>query len=219
MSNPLAVLLSGLLHYWLPVILLFLFAWKATPQPVAGFWLGLASTAMGVVMVYLYVNRMPSIKAGISSTLGNLMLFTFSLLFAIQMASGGVFLRRPLLLDDAPFAGRDLSGFDFREASLQGASLKKTKLIRANLQQAKLIGADFDGANLAAARLVQANLTDATFVAANLAAADLRSVTGFDCDHLKLAEEWQQSYRDESLACGASIPEPPQEEKERRNSR
>ncbi|MEH6445977.1 MAG: pentapeptide repeat-containing protein [Oceanospirillaceae bacterium] len=195
MDNPIAVALSGFLLYWLPVLMLFQFAWKATPQPIAGFWLGLASTGMGIVMVYLYMVRMPAEKQGASRWLVNVMFFIFTLLFAIQIASSGAILKRPLLLDQAPFEGLDLSGVDFRKASLKKADFKRTKLIGTNLRGADLSGAQF-------------SKTD-------VKNADFRDVIGIGCDQFKLTINLETAYRDSSFSCGADIPQPLENEKKR----
>ena len=47
---------------------------------------------------------------------------------------------------------------------------------------------------------------------ANLMEADLRGVKQLTCEELKWAEKWEHTYRDETLACGAFIPEPPKQE-------
>jgi len=239
MDNPLAVILSGFLHYWLPVLLLFQFTWKAIPQPMAGFWLGLASAGMGIVMVYLHMTRISTERAGNPQWFSRLMFYGFGLLFAIQLASGGSVLKRPLLLDDAGFKGRDLSGVDFRGASLKDAELIEANLSRANLQDADLTDANLKGANLSRANLQDADLTDADFDGvdlreanlqfavltrvkfdrANLAKVDLRGVTGVECPHFDQALNFARAYRDEDLRCKATIPEPPVEKLELKGER
>jgi len=255
MENSLAVILSGFLHYWLPVLLLFQFAWKATPQPMAGFWLGLASTGMGIAMAYLHMARMSAENGRLARRITRVMFFAFGLLFAIQLASGGAMLKRPLMLDDAKFEGRDLSGFDFREASLVRANLKNTKLSGANLLGTDLIDAEFAGADLRnvnfrnaslngvsfiglnlngsdlrgadltkakfnQARLLGANLegaiiTGTQFGSADLEGADLRGVYGIDCKQFVDVKNLDKAFRNEGFSCGAGIPKPPTDEKER----
>jgi hypothetical protein len=196
MKNPLALILSGFLHYWLPVLLLFQFAWKAIPQPMAGFWLGLASIGIGIAMAYLHMARMRTEAEGIPRQLTRVMFFAFSLLLAIQMASGGAMLKRSLMLNKAEFEGLDLRDVDFREASLEKANLKGVNLTGANLFRANLVGAEFtnaqltnvnfreaslQGVNLSDLDLTKsdlrgANITDTKFGKANLDKADLRGV-------------------------------------------
>jgi uncharacterized protein YjbI with pentapeptide repeats len=148
MKNPLAIIVSSFLHYWLPVLLLFQFAWKATPHPMAGFWLGLLSISVGIVMAYLYLARTSEESGAIPRRLNRVIFFIFALLFAMQMASGGAMLKRTLMLDGAQFENRDLRDFDFRDASLKEANLKNTKLKGANFSGANLNGANFTGADL-----------------------------------------------------------------------
>jgi hypothetical protein len=244
MDNPLAAVLSGFLHYWLPVLLLLQFAWRATPQPIAGFWLGLSFACMGIFMVYLHITRMSSEKTNATSWLTNTMFFIFGLLFAMQMASGGALLKRPLLLDKAIFKDINLDGFDFREASLKGANFTGTQLNEAKLQGADLTKAIFTDVNLTGADLRKAiliradfgkvmigenikktklneanlqgaNLLGAIFIGADLDKADLRYVENFGCEQLEVAQNWQSAYRSKAFACGASIPKPPEAKNKR----
>ena len=195
MDNSLARLLSSFLHYWLPVLLLFQFAWKATPQPIAGFWLGLASTGLGIFMAYFYMLRLSAERTGGPHRFILTMFFIFGLLFAIQLASGGAVLKRPLLLNGADFKGRDLGGVDLREAVLVGVNFTESSLQRADLRRAILSEAKIKGANFTE--------------------ADLRGVRGLGCEQLQLAIGWEKAYRDERLSCGSSIPELPREKQER----
>lgn len=98
-------------------------------------------------------------------------------------------------------ASVDLSGGALRGLNLEGADLSG-----ADLRQADLRGADLSGANLNGANLEGANLFKALINGADLTKADLRGVQFLNCAQLETAMNWQSSYRDEDLDCGAAIP-------------
>ena len=77
-----------------------------------------------------------------------------------------------------------------QEGILNGTNLREANLDRADLRAAKLSGAN----------LSEALLTN----------ADLRRAKDLACEQLTTAREWASAYRDEQLACGAEIPEPPE---------
>jgi uncharacterized protein YjbI with pentapeptide repeats len=99
--------------------------------------------------------------------------------------------------DDTPdlsrsgLRGLDLSGFDLSRADLRGADLRGT-----NLSQANLSGANLEGANLFKAMLD----------GVDLAGAFLNGAQFLNCAQLLVTRNWQSAFRDEALACGASIP-------------
>jgi len=88
-------------------------------------------------------------------------------------------------------AGLDLSGFDLSRADLRNADLRGT-----NLSQA----------NLSGAHLEWTNLFKAVFDGADLAGAFLYEAQFLNCAQLAVSRNWQSAFRDEALACGASIP-------------
>ena len=94
-------------------------------------------------------------------------------------------------LSQAGLRGLDLSGFDLSRADLRGADLRGTSLSQANLS-----GANLEGANLFKAMLD----------GADLAGAFLNGAQFLNCAQLVVARNWQSAFRDEALACGASIP-------------
>jgi uncharacterized protein YjbI with pentapeptide repeats len=94
-------------------------------------------------------------------------------------------------LSQAGLRGLDLSGFDLSRADLRGADLRGT-----NLSQANLSGANLEGANLFKAMLD----------GADLAGAVLNRAQFLNCAQLVITRNWQSAFRDEALACGASIP-------------
>ena len=88
--------------------------------------------------------------------------------------------------------GLDLSGFDLSEADLRGADLRGTNL---------------SGANLSGAHLDGANLFKAVLDGGDLAGAFLNGAQFLNCAQLIVTRNWQSAFRDDALACGASIPE------------
>src|SRR6266567_431062 len=85
-------------------------------------------------------------------------------------------------LSRAGLRGLDLNKFDLSRADLQGADLRGTKFCETDLSGAHLDGANFAGAFL----------TEAQFL---------------NCAQLLVTRNWQSAFRDETLACGASIPD------------
>src|ERR1700758_2462299 len=94
-------------------------------------------------------------------------------------------------LSRAGLRGLDLSGFDLSRADLRGADLRGTNLSGANLSDAHLDGANFFKAVLDRADLSGAFLNGAQFL---------------NCAQLIVTRNWQSAFRDDALACGASIP-------------
>jgi uncharacterized protein YjbI with pentapeptide repeats len=95
-------------------------------------------------------------------------------------------------LSRAALRGLDLSGFDLSGADLRGADLRGTNLSGANLSGAHLDGANFFKAVLDSADLAGAFLNGAQFL---------------NCAQLLITRNWQSAFRDETLGCGASIPD------------
>ncbi len=92
----------------------------------------------------------------------------------------------------AGLRGLDLSGFDLSRSDLQGTDLRGTNLT---------------GANLSGAHLEGANLFKAVLDGADLAGAFLHGAQFLNCAQLVVARNWQSALRDETLGCGASIPD------------
>jgi uncharacterized protein YjbI with pentapeptide repeats len=95
-------------------------------------------------------------------------------------------------LSGAGLRGLDLSGFDLSRADLRGADLRGTKFCEADLSGARLEGANLFKAVLDGANLGEAFLTSAQFI---------------NCAQLVVARNWESAFRDETLGCGASIPD------------
>jgi len=94
-------------------------------------------------------------------------------------------------LSGAGLRGLDLSGFDLSQADLRGADLR---------------GTNFSQANLSAAHLEGANLFKAVLDGADLAGAFLYDAQFLNCAQLVVTRNWQSAFRDDVVACGASIP-------------
>src|ERR1700758_355971 len=94
-------------------------------------------------------------------------------------------------LSRAGLPGLDLSGFDLSRADLRGADLRGTNL---------------SGANLSVAHLEAANFFKAVLDGADLAGAFLKGAQFLNCAQLIVTRNWQSAFRDDALACGASIP-------------
>jgi uncharacterized protein YjbI with pentapeptide repeats len=95
-------------------------------------------------------------------------------------------------LSGAGLRGLDLSGFDLSRADLRGADLRGAKFCEADLSGAHLEGANFFKALLDGANLARAFLTEAQFL---------------NCAQLVVSRNWQSAFRDETLGCGAPIPD------------
>ena len=95
-------------------------------------------------------------------------------------------------LSRAGLRGLDLSGYDLSRADLRGADLRGTKFCDADLSGAHLDGANFFKTVLDGANFTGAFLTEAQFL---------------NCAQLIITRNWQAAFRDETLACGAAIPD------------
>ena len=95
-------------------------------------------------------------------------------------------------LSGAALRGLDLTGFDLSQTNLRGADLRGTRLCDADLSGARMEGANFFKAVLDGADLAGAYLDGAQFL---------------NCAQLIVTRNWQSAFRDETLACGAAIPD------------
>src|SRR6266403_839784 len=81
-----------------------------------------------------------------------------------------------------------------------------------DLSQAGLRGLDLSGFDLSQADLSRTHLDGANFFkavldGANLAWAFLNGAQFLNCAQLIVTRHWQSAFRDETLGCGASIPD------------
>ena len=96
---------------------------------------------------------------------------------------------------------------DLSQAGLRGLDLSGFDLSRADLRQADLRGTNLSQANLSRAHLDSANFFKAVLDGANLAGAFLTGAQFLNCAQLIVTGNWQSAFRDNALACGASIPD------------
>ena len=94
-------------------------------------------------------------------------------------------------LSGAGLRGLDLSGFDLSRVHLRGADLRGTNL----------------SANLSGSHMEGANLFKAVLDGADFAGAVLYEAQFLNCAQLVATRNWQSAFRDETLACGAAVPE------------
>jgi uncharacterized protein YjbI with pentapeptide repeats len=103
--------------------------------------------------------------------------------------------------------GGNDAALDLSDAGLRGLDLSGCNLSRADLRRADLRGTTFCGANLSGVHLEGANLFKAVLDDADLAGAFLYDARFLNCAQLVVARNWQSTFRDEALGCGAAVPE------------
>src|SRR3984893_1474064 len=96
---------------------------------------------------------------------------------------------------------------DLSRAALRGLHLTGFELSRADLRGADLRGTSLCYADLSGARLEGANFFKAVLDGADLAGAYLDGPQFLNCAQLIVTRNWQSAYRDETLACGAAVPD------------
>ena len=96
---------------------------------------------------------------------------------------------------------------DLSRAALRGLDLSGFDLSRVDLRDADLRGVNLNGANLSYTHLEGANLFKAVLDGASLAGAFLTGAQFLNCAQLIVTRNWQSAFRDETLGCGASIPD------------
>ena len=157
-----AKLITWLMFYWMPPIVLSYFAWKSLPHPQIGLLLTYVTIILAFGMILLQVRRCPigwrRWALPLLSMIGMALLVT-SFLTAV---SGPPF-NRTLNLIKSNFSGKDLRDLDFSGAILQEANLINTDLRRANFTNADLRGAKLSGANLLKVKFEGANVQNANF--------------------------------------------------------
>jgi uncharacterized protein YjbI with pentapeptide repeats len=95
---------------------------------------------------------------------------------------------------------------DLSSASLRGLDLAKVDLSGADLSKADLRGTILSGAVLVDADLAGVNFFKAVLDGADLSRANLIGALFLNCAQLVATRNWQSSFRDPDLACGAPIP-------------
>ena len=157
-----AKLITWLMFYWMPPIVVSYFAWKALPHPQIGLLLTYVTIILAFGMILSQVRRCPigwrRWALPLLSMIGMALLVT-SFLTAV---SGPPF-NRTLNLIKSNFSGKDLRDLDFSGAILQKANLINTDLRGANFTNADLTGAKLSGANLLKVKFEGANVQNANF--------------------------------------------------------
>lgn len=95
---------------------------------------------------------------------------------------------------------------DLSNANLRGLNLVGIDLRGADLRNADMRGTDLSTAVLVGANLAGANLFKAILNGADLSGAGLLSAKFLNCAQLVTTQNWQSTFRDSDLACGAPIP-------------
>jgi uncharacterized protein YjbI with pentapeptide repeats len=98
---------------------------------------------------------------------------------------------------------------DLSRSSLRGLDLTNADLAAADLRGADLRGTILSRATLAGADLSSANFFKAVLDGADLSGANLKGAGFLNCAQLKSARNWQSSFRDAELSCGAPLPPSP----------
>jgi len=99
--------------------------------------------------------------------------------------------------EKSDLSGAGLRGLDLSELNLSGVDLRAADLRGTRLCDADLSGAHLDGANFFKTVLDGANFTGAFLTEAQF----------LNCAQLIITRNWQAAFRDETLACGAAIPD------------
>jgi uncharacterized protein YjbI with pentapeptide repeats len=95
---------------------------------------------------------------------------------------------------------------DLSEANLRGINLAGINLGGADLHDADLRGTDLSTAVLVGGNLAGANFFKAILDGADLSGANLFGAKFLNCAQLVTTRNWQSTFRELDLACGAPIP-------------
>ena len=95
---------------------------------------------------------------------------------------------------------------DLSRAGLRGLDLTGFDLSRANLRGADLRGTNLGGADLSGTRL-EVRTSSKLLDGADLAGAYLDGAQFLNCAQLIVTRNWQSAFRDETLSCGAAVPD------------
>ena len=109
-----------------------------------------------------------------------------------------------LNLSGALMTGNYMRSVHADGANFTGASLQAVNFFKANLNKALLTNAKLNNSNMR-----KSHLNDAVLQGADLDGVDLRGAKGLTSEQLMSAKNWHLTYRDEHLACGKTIPTPP----------
>jgi uncharacterized protein YjbI with pentapeptide repeats len=176
MDSWLARIVTEYVFYWLVPSVLVVFTWKALPRPEAPLLVA-ATAAVLVIMLSVRIIRLQ--REWHRTPVAILSALTLAVVIGVPFVISQKDLRerlvwRPLKLQDAELAGRDLRGFNLRGADLREADLTGARLDEADFRDADLQNAVLDKAKLRKADLRRSNLTAASLIETDMAEADLR---------------------------------------------
>lgn len=196
MKNSVARFATYCVFFWLPVLVLFGFVYKALPRPESSHVLGMALIFLIVTIslqLLLHVHQryfwvvIVSLFVFVSATLTGFVRIDSASEGWLTSVHGRLHKLRPLSLVNVDLKGKDLRGVDISDADartiqLQGSKLDNATLNNANLNDGHLEGAQLQNAKLnctklARAQLQKANLTNAELGGANLQRADFSNAT------------------------------------------
>jgi len=100
----------------------------------------------------------------------------------------------------------DLFKADMSSSVFTNADLSNSNLIWAELSESSLVNANLSSARLNEAGFTLANMQGTILTGADVERSVFLSAINLTCEQLKSAVNWEASYRDPGLACGAGIP-------------
>ncbi|MEQ9328797.1 MAG: pentapeptide repeat-containing protein [Rhodospirillales bacterium] len=165
-------LITWVLFYWMPPLIMGVFAWRALPRALMGPVMLEATVIMAAALLYLQGRRchptrrrwaVPALSTGMVGLI----------LFGLYAALIEVPFHRDLYLFRGDMTEKDLRGFDLEYAYLKEAKLDRTNLQGARISHAVMSEASLSGADLRETRMQQTDARGSRFDGANLTDADL----------------------------------------------
>lgn len=180
-----ARVVTAILFYWMPIVVLLAFSWKSLPLPSQANRVMLMAGVTSLILIGLQIRR-----RGENDRRKNRILWIIFLVVSIftidplvRVSSQGLFeariigverlntwtlFRRRLNLYGARLSGLEMSLYDLRKANLGDANLDKAVFTGNRLDAAYLRDASLIGTQMLLASLVDANLVDADLTGAKL---------------------------------------------------
>ena len=122
------------------------------------------------------------------------------------------------IMNESELSGSNMSGLNLSDLSINRSNLTRANLSQANLNNTRIEYSILKNTNLTSADLRSASLTGSDLGESDLRGAllegailkntrmtgcDLRGVKGLTCEQLKEAIDWENTIRDEDIACGS----------------
>lgn len=165
-------LITWVLFYWMPPLIMGVFAWRALPRPLMGPVMLEATVILAAALLFLQGRRChPTRRKWAIPVLSTGMVGL--ILFGLYTAFIEVPFHRDLYLFRGDMTEKDLRGFDLEYAYLKEAKLERTNLQGARISHAVMSDASLSGADLRETRMLQTDARGSRFDKANLANADL----------------------------------------------